>query len=158
MATASSPAPGLPGLGEVVPHVVRIEDADGISGPAAQQVRTAHRHEDCMHTAPVMTDEVDWPPQCFELTDQPLPVLLDCGAPLVWNGGAESGRGQTSYVVTTKGRDERTPHRRSLGISVDQHDTHGSIPLLTAWLEVFMALQASASSHTQVFHCRRAVF
>jgi hypothetical protein len=45
----------LPPLGKVVPDVISIEDTDGISGPAAQQIGASHRHEDRVRTAPVMT-------------------------------------------------------------------------------------------------------
>ena len=64
----------LPGLGQIVPDVIGIEDAQHVRRPRPDQFGSLHRDAHDMPAAPVVADEVDRLSQPFKLTGQPVAI------------------------------------------------------------------------------------
>lgn len=66
----------LPDLGEVMPDVVGVKDADRVRGPGADEIRAVHGHHDDEATAPVVSEQVGGLAQRLKLASQPVPIAV----------------------------------------------------------------------------------
>ncbi len=120
-------ARGLPDLGEVVPHVVGVEDAEDVTDPAPHQVGPGHHGVQHVPAAPVVADEVDRPLDRLQLGDEPVAVLRDGGAPPVRHRCPEPGRSEPQRLVDPElGEpfDQRVPEGGGFRVAVHEYHCH----------------------------------
>jgi hypothetical protein len=84
----------LPHLGPRVPDVTRVEEAECVRCPAADQIRAGHHDPGDVRATPVVADEIDGFPELLQARGEPLAVALDGGGEAVRRGHPEAGRGQ----------------------------------------------------------------
>ena len=111
----------LPDLGEVVPHVLRVEQPGDVAHPRADQVGPGRCDAEDETTAPVVTDEVDRFADRLQLADEPVDVLLLRRLEAVGSRHAEARQLQGDDIVAVEVLTERIPHRRCLRIAVDEN-------------------------------------
>jgi hypothetical protein len=105
-----------------MPGVVGREHAEGIGGPTANQLRTAHGQRRDVDAAPVVTDQVDRSAEQLQLRRQPVSIGRRRRVEAAGRGDAEPGRGQDDRVGPVELPDERSPDDRGLGVAVDEDE------------------------------------
>jgi hypothetical protein len=103
-----------------MPLVSRVEETEGITDPAAYQVRTGHGHIEDMAAAPVVADQIHRLPEGFEPGDQPVTVTGHGRLETAGQGRSEARRRQAHDIVTAELAQQRTPHSRRLRIAVHE--------------------------------------
>jgi hypothetical protein len=109
-----------------MPHEVGRKDAEGIRGPAADQVRPPHRNLHDVGAAPVVADEVDRPPELLQTGNQPIAISVDGRLEALGCGDAEPRRGEREGIDPAQLRQQRPPHRGVLRVAVDE-DQGGAV-------------------------------
>ena len=100
---------------------------DGITGPAAHQLRSMHHHVDHVTAAPVVSHQVDRSVDPLELRFEPVTVGEVGRREPVVQRSAEPRWRQPHHVVTCEGIDQRAPDRFGLRVAVHEYDCHVGI-------------------------------
>ena len=121
----------LPDLGEVVPHVVGVEQPQHVARPAAEQLGP-HRHGAHADAAtPVVADEVDRSvvgDDAGSTTSMNQSDVLLAVAPKPSGiGHPNPGRCGVTTSVRVSSATKRLPDDRGLGVAMEQDSGHGQI-------------------------------
>ena len=122
---------GLPRLRHVVPDIVRVHQAAAVHRKGADQIRAIGGDPRHMTSAPVMPDKVDRAVDRFEFGNEPGVVPRHRRLEAIGYRRPEARRREPDDIVDrpiSEFGDEEIPHRRALGVAMDEHLRHERDP------------------------------